>query len=279
MTDPIPTSTPTLQVNTAALQANWLAQLQHLLDMVAFSFTAAAKVDEEAYTSFAPFMSVHPAHDRRLPLDAAARAAEIWYLRNSLRDAVEIINAFLDECYIVCSIFRLFPQGEIKGEEVNKILSQDRLTFHKRNLPDKITTLDREFGVSSPVDVHVLSLNRVRACLVHRLGVVGAPDLDANRELGVTWHTTRVFVGSPDGAQRNEITTPGVVVEAGWTVEISTQDVRKVFQQGDQVTLTFRELYDSFFSFITFVLTLVQSVDAYGRSTGIITTPAPAGAA
>jgi len=257
------------------LHANWLAQLQRLLDLVAFSFAAAEKVDEEAYTSFAPFMSIHLAQDRRLTRDAAARAAENWHLRNSLRDAVEIINVFLEECYVLCCLFRLFPRGAINGEEFNKILHQDRLAFHKRNLPDKITTLEREFGVSSPVTAHVLSLNRVRACLVHRLGVVGIPDLDPNGELAVTWRTTRLFTISPDGGQRNELDTPGAVIEAGWTVTVSVQDVRKVFQKGDQITLTFRELYDSFFSFLTFVTTLVQSIETYGRSTGIITAPAP----
>src|SRR5215470_17010216 len=86
-----------VSINLSALQGQILIQLQRLLDMLAVSFVGLEKVDDSAYASFSPFFTLSPAQNQRLTRALAVAEAQRWYLCTAFRDALEVLNVFLDQ--------------------------------------------------------------------------------------------------------------------------------------------------------------------------------------
>ena len=153
----------------------------------------------------------------RIPV--AVAEAQRWYLCTAFRDAIELLNVFLDQGRLLCALFPSAAQGKIKADDYNRIVGKEARQFHRLGLPDKLKKLRQDFGVASELEGHVLSINTVRNCLVHRLGIVADQDVDANGELVLLWRTSDLVAQNPDGTQELSIMdAPGTLIVPGWTV-------------------------------------------------------------
>lgn len=259
---------PTLQVslNFAALWSNYFVKLQHLLDGVSVLEAGASVVTEDEVSENRSFISFSPASKSRLPFPQAKEIANDWLLRAFLRDSIEITGLFLDECLSVCALIRLAAKGKVHGSEVNHALADLPRRHHKLHFPEKLSLLERDFGVRSPVTSHVLSLNRARTCVVHRLGVVSPLDLTEENELVVTWRTTQLVAREIESGKELVLNRSGLLIENDSMVNVKFIELEKRFALGEQIRLTPFEVYSCIVTLWAFGTSTAEAIERLAHS-------------
>jgi hypothetical protein len=252
-----------LRVDLAGLQASLFVRLQRLLDVLAVSVLGAERVDDAAYASFATFININPAANQRLSREAAVKEAADWYLRCVFRDAIEATGEFLEGCRNVAAIYATAGSGKLTVGEFQKIVGIAAKKFHKLGLPEKIRQLRDDFGVSAELSGHVLTINRVRNCLVHRFGAVRAQDLDQDGELKLRWRVFEFFGESADGSHQVIVDGP-IVLEEGWSLKLRAADRGRVFKLGDRVTLSYGEITHTMMTLMQFAIEVTEALKQKG---------------
>jgi hypothetical protein len=160
---------------------------------------------------------------------------------------------------MLVGLFRL--AGRHSGADWNRTLINDKKKFHRMEFPDKIDHLREHFGVASKFEHHVLSLNRARKCLVHRLGIVSAEDVvDATGRLVVTWHSLK-FVIVDTATNHETILDAPMQVETESTFQAKIGPRRREFAIGERIKLDRDEHAHTVFTFYVFALEIMRAVE------------------
>ena len=131
-------------------------------------------------------------------------------------------------------------------------------------LPDKLQRLRDEFLVLSELSEHVLSINRVRVCLVYRLGLVSNQDVDDEENgLVLKWQVLELFAQSPDGATEHPVSQSDALVEEGWSVLIRSVEKSRVFKKGARVALSYDEITNTFMTIMKFAIQISASLQKF----------------
>lgn len=254
-----------VHVDLVALQANFFRRLQHQLDVIKLLEAGAKSVSEAQVVEQVEFGRFVPANGAQLPHEEARSEALDWLLGSFLRDAIEGTGLFLDECLGCCSLMLAASKGALRGEEAERLFNVLPRINHRLHLPQKLDKLLREFGVATRFDLHVLSLNRARTCVVHRLGTVTPLDADANGVLTVIFQRTDlVAVGQRTGTELR--LEAGVTVPEESIVEMRFVDHERTFTVGSRLQLDAREIYDTIITLWRFGSAAALAVEGYGKS-------------
>ena len=208
----MPAAQVQLHINLLALQATFFRRLQHQLDVTKVLQVGCEIVTPEHVTDQREFGTFVPADGAQLTHEDAKLEAQDWLLRGFLRDAIEGTGLFLDECLQVCALMQVAAQPAPKGADVNRVLHEGARANHRFHLPQKLEKLQRQFGVGTRFDLNVLSLNRARTCVVHRLGVVSPLDIDATGSLTVMFQHAKFVARGEETGQEMILDKPGLVV-------------------------------------------------------------------
>jgi hypothetical protein len=168
------------------------------------------------------------------------------------------VGAFLEECRTIAALYRL--HGNCTGADWNKATIEDKKKFHELGLPAKIERLRKEFGVASKFEDHVLSLNRARNCLVHRLGIVSPKDVSAKGVLVVTWHALNL-VAIDTATKRETVLGEPTRLESESTIAARFGPYRREFQVGNRISFTRDEHKHTMLTFYMFALKIVQALE------------------
>ena len=252
-------SVMTMNINLDGLVGKLNIQLQYLSDVLKFSNTAVDNVKEQNYNDYCAFAQISTADNQKLSYDKAKSKFQEWCLRNSFRDSVETIIVFLEECHLVCALLDSRENCRINVEDYNQIVSEKQKRFHKLNFPDKIEFLRKIFSISSSLEEHVLSLNKVRNCLVHRSGIVGQQDLNADNELIAKFREIQFIALTPDKTNERVITGPTIMNE-GEHLAVRSQDCEKHFGLGQKIDFTPLEHFRTVFTFSVFGKEIHKSI-------------------
>jgi hypothetical protein len=266
----MPDQTLRIHLNLAALWSNYFVRLQHLLDAASFLQAGAAVVTEEQVEAQRVFMAFHPAGNSRLPQAEVTAMAQDWVTRSFLRDSIELTGLFLDECLSTCGVLQLAAKGNANGAEVQRVLNDLPLRNHRLHFPEKLATLERDFGVRSRWVPHVLSINRARTCVVHRLGAVSVQDVGANNELVVNWCTTQMWAREIDSGKKIPVDQPGILIEKKSMLEMHFVEHERRFSLGSQITLTPYDLYSTIITLWLFGTSNAEAIEAYARDQGLV---------
>jgi hypothetical protein len=238
--------------------------LQRSRDLVAFGLQAAdhaALVDLRVPDSF---LEVVPARNRALDPEGARSEFRTWVLANGLRDCVEAIGPTLEWVRKFCFFwtregsvtpledgkFRL--SGRLTGDEWNTNIVRGAAKFDRLPLPEKLIYLQKRYSWHRPeLSDHILSLNAVRNCLVHRDGIVGGNDLklSGDQGLSVRWRKGELVAGT--GTDKR-VLEAGSHVDAGETVTVEFIDLEKSFALGERVVFNVTEYVDISLTFLLF---------------------------
>ncbi len=253
------------------LRDGFFLQMQQLLDVLTVALSSLDKIDDATYSGFSQFFSIHPASNKRLPFESACLEARRWYFRSTFRDAIDKMYVYIDKCSEVCAFIYLANKKEFPASEYDLIVNKGARRFHKLGLKEKLKALRNDFGIASEFEPHVLSLNAVRNCLVHRSGVVGQEDVDENQVLSVLWRSMNIVAHNPDTNQEIVMDSP-LPVEKGWGFLIRESDHNRTFCKGEVVELTYQEVVQIFHTLtIRFANSTVKSIEAYARKSGVMT--------
>ena len=264
-----------IHIDLAALQATFFRRLQHQLDVTKVLQVGCERVTAEQVAEQQEFGTFVPANDAQLKHNDAKAEAQDWLLRGFLRDAIEAAGLFLDECLQVCEVFPLAAKGSAKAAELHRVFHDLPRKNHKLHFPQKLEKLERQFGIATRFNANVLSLNKARTCVVHRLGVVSALDVDDTGVLKVTFQHAKVVARGQETGQELVIDRPGIVTTEESMLELHFVNSERHFKIGDRVRLQAHELYDTIITLWRFGFTVVQALEAYGKSLGIQFPPPP----
>ncbi len=106
----------------------------------------------------------------------------VWTIANGLREVTERYAVFLDGIHQVCQLIacskqKLEPAAPEKRDS----------TFRRKGIEYKLQKLDTRFGVKPQYPDYLISINKARNCLTHRLGKVGSEDCNQGQALEVKW--------------------------------------------------------------------------------------------
>lgn len=264
-----------IHINLVALQATFFRRLQHQLDVTKVLQVGCARVTVEQVTEQREFGAIVLADGAQLTHDEAQAEAQYWLLRGFLRDAIEGTGLFLDECLQVCEVHPLAANGSAKAAELHRVFHDLPRTNHKLHFPQKLEKLERQFGITTRFNANVLSLNKARTCVVHRLGVVSPLDVDETGVLKITFQHAKFVARGQETGHELVIDRPGIVTTEDSMLELHFIDSERHFKIGEQVRLQAHELYDTIITLWRFGLAAAQAIEAYGRSLGIQFPPAP----
>lgn len=186
----------------------------------------------------------------RLPLEKLPAEFGIWTLGSGLRDMVETLDSFLDEVWKISWALKtlaVVPSGPMTREGMLGILQDhDRrhAEFREFSVAKKLSRLLEEEPTLLPREekIFFFSIINLRNCLVHRRGVVGPRDCDAEGIMTVTWLETRGLIEYEDGS--TEPLFAGMVTKQAGTMIFKRSWKEIQFQPGDQVRLDTQDFAD-----------------------------------
>ncbi|RCW66110.1 hypothetical protein [Pseudorhodoferax soli] len=258
-----------IHVDLLALQANFFRQLQHQLDVAKVLQVGCAHVSEQQVADQRDFGTFVPADGAQLAHEDARAQAQDWVLRGFLRDAIEATGLFLDECLQVCELLPLAVRTEENEAEIQRLLHELPLANHRLHFPQKLDKLRRQFGVSTRFDPHLLSINKARTCVVHRLGVTSPMDVDDKGALTITLHHVQFVLRGLDSGEETVFERAGMVTTERSSLGLRFVDRERSFQLGERVRLEARDMYDTIITLWRFGLEMAQAIERHGRSMGI----------
>ena len=207
------------------------------------------------------------------PLKAAF---ETWVLTCGRRDAVEVLNVFLERARIAAASYSLWEEFRIPGTRDARVPSGEWNTkivggvdkFHRLGLPDKLERLTKYSPTLAPgLGDEVRAINQARNCLVHRGGTVTERDSNSPDGLVVKWEKVSLEIDGPSG--RQPLRPPQYVAEGGNLV-MNYHRTSKLFRLGESITFSAQEFAELCMTFVRFGNELCHQLSDYGTLTGFI---------
>ncbi|MDH4187749.1 MAG: hypothetical protein OEV08_12210 [Nitrospira sp.] len=264
-----------LHIDLVALQATFFRRLQHQLDITKVLQVGCEEVTAQQVAEQREFGTFVPSNGAQLRHEDAKAEAQDWLLRGFLRDAIEGTGLFLDECLQVCEVMPVAAKGSAQGAEIHRLFHQLPRTNHRLHLPQKLEKLARQFDIATRFNANVLSLNKARTCVVHRLGTVSALDIDETGILRLSFQHAQFVARGQKTGRELVIDRPGIVTTEESMLDLRFIEIERLFQPGERVRLRTHELYDTIITLWRFGMAAAQAVEAYGRSLGIQFPPPP----
>jgi hypothetical protein len=270
-----------VQVNLNGVFAELCHRLQRCIDMVSFGLRSTPQGSAEA-TTFplsGAWFHVVTADAAMLQGEELRNAFGAWVLTCGLRDAVEVLNVFLERAGMAAAIYSLWQRFRIVGtrdaripsEEWNTRVAREAARLHRLGLPDKLERLLRYSPTLAPsLTNEVLTVNQARNCLVHRGGVVTDRDANGPDGLVVRWEKVSLELDAPSG--RKPLQLPQYVAEGGNLV-MNFERTSKLFRFGETVSFTSQEFAEMCMTFVRFGTNLCHQLSDYGVATGFIAQP------
>lgn len=160
-----------------------------------------------------------------------------WVIANGLREVTERFAIFLDGAHHVCQLIACSKQ-HLKPAAAEK---QDS-TFRWKGIEYKLQKLDKRFGVKPRYSDYVISINKARNCLTHRLGIVGFEDCNQGQALEVKWIGMDFQIELESGKILSANEAFDVVLPEPGTAQLKFVERSKLFPIGTLVRFEMREL-------------------------------------
>lgn len=266
-----------IQLDFVRSRSLFLRAIQHQLDIVTLLIAGAQRVTaEEAEPQ--GFHNFSPAHGEELSHEEAREKALEWLNNSFLRDSIEATDQFLGRCLSFCNAIQVAGKGVISNEIWDNVTRIAPHKHHKLHFPVKLTELENKYGVQPSFSEHVLSLNKVRTCLVHRMGKVTALDTNDNDRLVAKWVTSKMVLRGLETGTQLILTEPGQSLNEEAMLEMHIVQHERAFNIGDTISLTPYETFSTIFTLWRFGLACAEAIEQLAIKSGIPVDKPPDGA-
>lgn len=249
-------------------RGHFLRAIQHHLDIVTLLISGAERA---AAHDAQPqgFHNFSPAHGAELSHEEARNRGLLWLNASFLRDSMEATDQFLGRCLSFCNAIRIAGKGSANADELDDMLRLGPQRHHKLHFPAKLEQLERKYGVRPAFSEHVLSLNKVRTCLVHRLGRVSELDINRENHLVAKWVTSQMVLRGLETGRQLVLTEPGQGLEEEAVLEMHFIEHERVFDIGTDITLEKYDIFSTIFTLWRFGLACAEAVEQFTREAGV----------
>lgn len=258
-----------IDLNFESSRGHFLRAIQHQLDVMNVLHAGVRNVTVEE-SEPCGFNNFSPAHGAQLSHDEAKAQAMMWLNTCFLRDSIESTDQFLGRCLSFCFAINMAKSGRVTTTDLDEMVRFSPQRHHKLHFPAKLKALDEKYAVKPHFSEHVLSLNKVRTCLVHRLGKV--TDLDTNRDdlLVAKWISSKMVLRGLQTGTELVLTEPGQGLEEEAQLEMHIVEHERAFQIGTSIVLEPYDVYSTIFTLWRFGLACSEAIENYARQSGML---------
>jgi hypothetical protein len=255
-----------VEVNFAALGTKLARALDPVIERTAFGLCTAESGATQV--RLPGFFRVDLPESRKRDVTLIREDFRTWILTAGFRDAIECMHTFLDEARMVCAVVELGAHSAVfTVADWNRCVVGRSKCFHKMGLPDKLTYLKEkhQVGVCPELEENILSLNRARNCLVHRVGVVSAQyDTNDSGQLQVSWRRRHLLARGPEGER--ELAESEAIVQAGESILLRSCAAKRAFEVGAKVLFNAREFSELCMTLFAFEQELATAIEGRAKN-------------
>lgn len=249
-------------------RGHFLRAIQHQLDIATLLISGAQRVTAEE----AEPQGVHnfsPAHGTKLSHEDARTQALAWINTSFLRDSIEVTDQFLGKCLSFCATIELASKGNVTLEALDNVVRLAPLKYHKLHFPTKFEELAKKYGVRPSFSDEVLSLNKLRTCLVHRSGKITHLDINNGDRLKARWVTSKMVLRGLETGVRLVLTEPGQGLNEESMLEMHIVEHEKAFNLGENISLEPYDTFSTIFTLWRFGLACNEAIEQYAIQSGV----------
>jgi len=236
-----------IDLNFESSRGHFLQAIQHHLDVFNVLHAGVKKVSASE-SEPSGFNNFSPAHNAKLSHDEAKAQAMSWLNTCFLRDSIEATDQFIGRCLSFCFAISVAKKGKATAAELDEMVRLAPQRHHKLHFPAKLKVLDELYAVKPQFSEHVLSLNKVRTCLVHRLGRVTNLDTNQNDVLVAKWVSSKMVLRGLQTGTELVLTEPGQGLQEESILEMHVVEHEKTFEIGTSIVLEPYDIYSTIFT-------------------------------
>jgi len=183
-----------------------------------------------------------------------------WLITKGLEDLIKGINLSLVEAFFFVSVYHLRNKNElINFKEIESKLTRIRATANKKPFPDLLSKITPHLLEPLKYEKEILTLNRVRRCLVHRNGIVSKEDINDTETnvLRIQWLRLKLVYED----ENNEVEIiRGHITKKNVMANIKTESMQQIFKLGDKISFNYRQFNEFLTTGYWFAMDLVRKL-------------------
>jgi len=261
-----------VEANLAAVIGRLRNDLQAACNLVAAGTNCSATLRPDQFE--APNLVIRLSPARNLKWDEESGRAHFaqWVVRNGLRDAVEAMSTYLESIYQVLWAWDFIVNQPAEGylDEATIWAQKDvaERDFSNAEFKKKVASIRDLLGPLDQTDSAemVLSIHRLRNCLVHRNGKVGKKHARSG-VLRCQWCRLYIKMIDPDG--EHEVSTFPLEIGPGSRLLVRSSPITREWKIGDTITLELVDFVNVCWTLLILGNQLVSSVEKFGISHGV----------
>jgi hypothetical protein len=194
----------------------------------------------------------------------------LFIVRKGFQELAKGLKESLDEAYSVIHLSRVVG----KAADISEVLRQKEDLAKRANrahVPTILEWVNSELGLPPEHTAMVRNVQKVRSCLEHRDGVVGAMDVNnvSRDALELAVPTLKIIAVGDETGKKTEV-LPGVTLEEGSRVAPTFIDEHLSFPLGTRIEINPERFNHIALSNWVFASDLVKRVEALLRAEGNI---------
>jgi len=249
-TQPDPNGGQPQQVNLQQMAQQFMAGLQRHFDMLAFNLASREAVQEEAYNKRVQAPRVMPAAPRHQNFEQMQAYARDLLVRQVIGDSLNLAVTCMNNAHFFLALVKATQGKQNVSADAQKEAQESQKSFIPAPLDEKFNRLEKEYGVMCELEDAIISLGFAMQVLLQQGGIVKAPQLDEQGELGIELKTVAILnLGDEENKPQAKLV-----------------EERKVFREGEAIVFSDVELQRILVTLASFADSLFKSVAEYARS-------------
>lgn len=238
------------QVNLQQIAQQFMAGLQRHFDMLAFNMAAREGVQESAYNERVNAPRVMPAAQHHQNFEQMQAYARDLLVRQVIGDCMNLAVTGMNNAHFFLALVKATKANAQVSQEAQQSAQERQKAFVPAPLDAKFNKLEADYGIMCELEDTIVSLGFLMQILLQQGGVVQAAQVDENGALVLELKAVKILNREAESGK-----TTGKLV-----------DQRRIFKEGDVVTLTDLELQLVLVTIASFADSLFKSVSLYAKS-------------
>ncbi len=195
----------------------------------------------------------------------------IWIVSNGLREAIETFEVFLERAYSAALSIEAWKAGALEQECDLVPFNKRAKAFSYLGAEKRLDCLSRDFELTTQYGSDIVTVQNVRNCLTHRLGIVRHEDVGSTGILVVRWHALELFGVNPDGSEFiPPLDSFPIEFPEGSPVSVRQAPRQRRFNLGERLVLSPGELKEICFTFRFAIDEIRAALVAYAQQMGVL---------
>ena len=165
-----------------------------------------------------------------------------WVVRKAFEDFINGLTMSLKEANKIIETLLLSekPKYSMTKEEIENELEKINVKIEKLHFPELVKSIEDYLSCSLRFSEEIISINKIRNCLVHRNGVVSDKDVRNNRDLELKWISLKWYtlIENISTEITYDMRKNGITVS---NLEYKVIDNRKSFEKGQKISIDINE--------------------------------------